>query len=284
MSQFKKLAMAGAIAASMMGATSAQAHHAYNPNGYDGVTAGYSLGGADGGNPGSVNNAGGSTWSGPGANYTGSMVAMWYTKFHYDTPALETHNLSTAEALTKTWDHDANSGTAKVLLPANFELAVGAKSWEDTAGQGADKGWGHKLDFGLINLDKDTSSLSITVAADNSQLLPGFTLYRGWDTSTDSDRHGSAYENNANNPLGTVNLALVAAIDNTGTSSLTYTFHDLLAGNYTLAIGGDDGANGGRYTVSMTGAPVPVPGAVWLFGSAIAGLVGFGRRKTAIAA
>lgn len=29
---------------------------------------------------------------------------------------------------------------------------------------------------------------------------------------------------------------------------------------------------------------VPVPGAVWLFGSAIAGLVGFGRRKTALSA
>jgi hypothetical protein len=26
---------------------------------------------------------------------------------------------------------------------------------------------------------------------------------------------------------------------------------------------------------------VPVPGAVWLFGSAIVGLIGFGRRKAA---
>ena len=30
-------------------------------------------------------------------------------------------------------------------------------------------------------------------------------------------------------------------------------------------------------------APVPVPGAVWLFGSALAGFLGFGRRKSAIA-
>jgi hypothetical protein len=31
-------------------------------------------------------------------------------------------------------------------------------------------------------------------------------------------------------------------------------------------------------------AAVPVPGAIWLFGSAMAGLIGFGRRKNKIAA
>jgi hypothetical protein len=34
----------------------------------------------------------------------------------------------------------------------------------------------------------------------------------------------------------------------------------------------------------LTVTSVPVPGAVWLFGSALAGLLGFGRRKQAIAA
>ncbi len=38
---------------------------------------------------------------------------------------------------------------------------------------------------------------------------------------------------------------------------------------------------GGTYSVAMWGstAPVPVPAAVWLFGSGLAGVVGFARRK-----
>ncbi len=38
------------------------------------------------------------------------------------------------------------------------------------------------------------------------------------------------------------------------------------------------------FTVATTVSSVPVPGAVWLFGSALAGLIGYGRRKTALVA
>lgn len=41
---------------------------------------------------------------------------------------------------------------------------------------------------------------------------------------------------------------------------------------------------GHAFTIQTTVAAVPLPGAVWLFGSAIAGLIGFSRRKTAISA
>lgn len=66
----------------------------------------------------------------------------------------------------------------------------------------------------------------------------------------------------------------------------------LQAGTYTLLIGGAseveyaaDGftiANALPYgiTANLSVQPVPVPGAVWLFGSAMAGLIGFGRRKS----
>lgn len=66
----------------------------------------------------------------------------------------------------------------------------------------------------------------------------------------------------------------------------------LQAGVYSLVVGGAshplfdvDGItllNDGTYGVvaSLSVQPVPVPGAVWLFGSAMAGLIGFGRRKS----
>jgi hypothetical protein len=66
----------------------------------------------------------------------------------------------------------------------------------------------------------------------------------------------------------------------------------LQAGTYTLLIGGasevlyaEDGVtilNALPYgiTANLSVQPVPVPGAIWLFGSAMAGLIGFGRRKS----
>lgn len=74
------------------------------------------------------------------------------------------------------------------------------------------------------------------------------------------------------------------------TEALSHVF--LNAGQYTLLVGGaseilldTDGItelNAGTYGVvaSLSVQPVPVPGAVWLFGSAMAGLIGFGRRKS----
>jgi hypothetical protein len=58
----------------------------------------------------------------------------------------------------------------------------------------------------------------------------------------------------------------------------------LTAGRYTLMIGGYDGSVAGgslEYSATLTAqaAPVPLPTAVWLFGSALAGLGVFGRRN-----
>lgn len=53
------------------------------------------------------------------------------------------------------------------------------------------------------------------------------------------------------------------------------------AGNYSLHITGLTLPDGGTYQIKMTSAPVPLPAAFWLFGSALIGFIGFGRRKTA---
>jgi len=74
----------------------------------------------------------------------------------------------------------------------------------------------------------------------------------------------------------------------------TLTLNDLQAGWYALFVGGADAAGtGGDITVKVTAsalastytppAAVPVPGAVWLFGSALAGFLGM-KRKPSLAA
>jgi hypothetical protein len=54
------------------------------------------------------------------------------------------------------------------------------------------------------------------------------------------------------------------------------------AGNYYLTIAGvATGSAGGIYAGAIDVAPVPVPPAVWMLGSAIVGLATVGRRKSA---
>ena len=56
----------------------------------------------------------------------------------------------------------------------------------------------------------------------------------------------------------------------TGNKRLKKPLHSKLAGKWTLA---------DNQLIYTAAAPVPVPAAVWLFGSALAGLVGVSRRK-----
>jgi hypothetical protein len=55
---------------------------------------------------------------------------------------------------------------------------------------------------------------------------------------------------------------------------------NLTAGYYTIFIGGANGALAGS-AINLNVAAVPVPGAVWLFGSALMGLIGAQRKKMA---
>ena len=265
MSQFKKLAIAGAITASFLGATAAEAHVSYNRN--DILKNGNSLAGP---------------WSDDAPAYTGNLPATWVANVHhYDSPLV----VSTANANTTY----ANTGDPLIIETFN-------NKWNPA------NSWGNALDFGLINLEV-AGSLTIKVEADaslGSTFLPGFTLWQGWDATATSSRHGSWNADPTNpgsrgsNDLTYVGYASTSGSDNginytydSIAQAVEITFIGLTVGDYSLWIGGNGAGNtsvGQQYVASITAAPVPVPGAVWLFGSAIAGLLGLGRRKASIAA
>lgn len=242
------------LAAAFAISSSANASVAYNITGWDST----GTGGSDGGAP--------SNWVGSAApSYTGTLNAMWYANIN----AGGSETVSSSDARSKGAD-------------PTFALAVGPRAWNDnTSGT---QGQGHGSDFGLIHLS-GLSDLTVTVAADtalSSNIKPGFSLFSGWDTGASSFRIGT-YQNNANNPLGTTGLVFQnSASTTTPGGSTTFLFTNLAAGDYTLFVGGNFSGNtgaAGKYTVNLGASPVPVPGAVWLFGSALTGLIVTKRSK-----
>ncbi|QPK65383.1 VPLPA-CTERM sorting domain-containing protein [Methylomonas sp. LL1] len=256
MIQFKKLAIAGAIAASIMGATAAEAHVSYHLD-------------AAGGQAPNVNGSDATgSWTGGAPSYDGNLPVTWVANIHHVDTVYE---ISAADAIN-------NKGAA-----SNFVLESINNKWKPASS------WGNALDFGLINMEV-AGNLTITVEADSSlasTFAPGFTLWSGWDATATSSKHGSWNANPfAPTTRGSNELTYVGhAATTVDGGSVTYTFNNLAAGNYSLWVGGNGTDNVNEfYKASMSVAAVPVPGAVWLFGSAIAGLVGFGRRKAAVTA
>lgn len=96
---------------------------------------------------------------------------------------------------------------------------------------------------------------------------PGQTI-NGWGGEVLHGAHdvsiSSLYENGVSGSVGS------------GWASLTLL--DLQPGWYALFLGGADGSLAGS-PMNVTVSSVPVPAAVWLFGSALIGLVGTARRK-----
>ncbi len=101
---------------------------------------------------------------------------------------------------------------------------------------------------------------------------------------------GHAYDGNnvtlpgANSPLYDNNPYLVPGGDGVADGVVSRTFQNLAPGNYMAFVGGvayttqtNQAARGIGGTLTIT--PVPVPAAVWLFGSGLAGLVGVLRRR-----
>jgi hypothetical protein len=260
MIQFKKLAIAGAVSALLLGATTAEASVTYNLN------------------PSTANSNSTGPWSDgtivKPAGYIGKMPVTWVADIQNDINPNETDTVSKANAIAQ--------GAVSTYAVESL-----SNRWNPS------RSWGNALDFGLITLHS-AGDLLIQIAADATQsstFKPGFTLFSGWDTSATSSKHGSwnvALPAIPVNPRGTTGLTYLGQASSTvAGDTVSYLFSNLAAGNYSLWIGGNgsDASPVGSqsYIANITASPsaVPVPGAVWLFGSAIAGFAGLRRRKLA---
>ncbi len=123
------------------------------------------------------------------------------------------------------------------------------------------------------------------MAADTSlgsTLKAGFSLFKGWDSGSSSERV-QPFQNNADNPLGTSGLIFQdSASTTTPGGSAVQLFTNLPAGTYSLFVGGNFAGGTGapaKYTVSLTASPVPLPAAAWLFGSGLVGLGSLARAR-----
>lgn len=255
MNSFKKIAIASAVTTLMLGATAAQAHVSYNLNSST----------ANG-------NAVAGPWTGGApSGYIGHLPVTWVANVHNDGNPNASYEVSTANAIAE--------GAASTYVVETLN-----NKWNPA------NSWGNALDFGLIDLHS-AGNLLIQVQADNSTFTPGFTLFSGWDTSPTSSKHGSwnvALPAVPVNPRGTTGLTYVGQASTAVAGGVaSYLFTGLAAGQYSLWIGGNGTgstpAGTQKYIANITASPVPVPAAVWLFGSAMAGLVGFNRRKNTVA-
>lgn len=253
MMEFKQLALAAAIGGGLLAGTgTASAHVTYNTGG---SCAGACP--ADGEN---------GPWTDGDPGYTGNLPANWVAMIH---------NAGGA----------ANSQTAN-STDAGFTIGMGGRAYKDGA-----TNWGHTADFGLFELTHD-ATVTITVTSESTDLRPAFGLWSGWDANGGSSRHAAFTSNGAINPmaagvlgssLGLVDGNAWAVAPTQGLGEVATLTRFLTAGNYTLILGGYDSVANPSLaytaTISAAAAPVPLPAAAWLFGSAALGLLGIGRRK-----
>ncbi len=181
------------------------------------------------------------------------------------------------------WDTTAGSTPA-------IAGTLGSLSWNDpiNAGDPIGTGWTHTSRWTALTLT-EAADLTITLAANSSSLVPAFSLYSG-QQQTDGGINGGyhVYNNSGTFDWSTIDpgygpttMSYVGNASAAGTdSSISKTF-SLGPGQYSIVFGGNPpaGTPGSSVAYQATLTTVPVPAAVWLFGSGLAGLVGLARRK-----
>ena len=247
--QFKKLALAGAIGAMLLVSNVANAHVTYNtagaPDNPDGSQAG--------------------PWTNGDPGYTGNLPATWVA---------EVHNAGGV----------ANSQTAS-SLGAGFTIGMGAKSYKDGTtnwAHSADFGLFELHHDATVTMTVSSDGSDLRPAFG---LWSGWDT-NGGSSRHQTYLNNGAINAMAANPrdssLGLVDVNAWAFAATQGTSASATLTRFLTAGKYTMILGGYDGTTAGAnlaYTATISAAPVPLPAAVWMFGAGLMGWLGLQKRK-----
>jgi len=247
--------------------------------------------------------------SGTGAispDWNGNLPEMWYAGMHTTATGVTNREIGSVSSATGTTFITPGSSLqariagyngsapAGLTLDPNSQIAVKGNSW--LTGDGLDYGVTHVtcgtaagcLTAGALELSWTFKNLNST-----SSSLLGIAIYGGWDQSSTSDRT-AAFNGNSNtlgnldHPQGSsLGLGDLLYAGTMSTSSDTLFYHRLFNadeaakynGEYTVLIGALNNTGDGQYYLKVTTQAVPLPAAVWLFGSALAAMGVIGRRK-----
>jgi hypothetical protein len=181
---------------------------------------------------------------------------------------------------------------------SDFGLSLGARSWAEPGNPAGAKGWTHTSNWVALDLSALHDPALVTIQLERGatgSLVPAFSLYSGWELNS-SDASNHTY-NNIGNISWADDLTYLTHVANAGGPDGTNTIgteftsvsgqYVLAPGFYSIALGGnplltDPPASGSfDYTFTLSTAPVPVPAALWLFGSGLTGIVALARQKVA---
>ncbi|MGE0470665.1 MAG: hypothetical protein AB7L09_19040 [Nitrospira sp.] len=177
---------------------------------------------------------------------------------------------------------------------ATYSGSVGAKSWAEPGNPVGAKGWTHTSDWTLLDLTGASGNTLLTLTLDRGttgSLFPAFSIFSGVeDVNADATNHTW---NNVGNISWATNLTFTDHLANAGGPNGTASGTGLTSvsdswvlapGLYTLIFGGNPSFALGQtgthaFTATLTTSPVPIPAALWLFGSGLVGLAGLARRR-----
>lgn len=204
--------------------------------------------------------------------YTGKSALNWAAHI---TQAGDTLTISRADAISR------------YGLTADIDTGMGA--WQDNSS--LLRGWAHNTEIGLFKSDVKVN-VSINLSAlNNPNAKFGVTLFTGMDTGSGYSHHAEwnrpskpQFPFTKSNPFGTTGVIYKAHEFNVDTNN-SFDFIAEAGQIYSIYLGGyraSDSWDTGRdyYSMTIKTSAVPVPSAVWLFGSGLLALVGRrGGRK-----
>jgi len=187
---------------------------------------------------------------------------------------------STGSLMNVTVDVSAASGSdfrpgVSVWASGNTEFDGGTEAF---AGETSSAGFGTPHSFNSVGAMGDFGTLWMANGSGGNMLET--LAYANSGASVLSGGWGESILSGVND-VSTDNLFESGISGSTGLGYASLVFADLQPGWYTIYIGGTDSSSaGGAYDLSISGvSAVPVPAAVWLFGSGLLALAGIARKK-----